>query len=148
VAAIKEKLSDKQSENFIWTATSWVTYNANPRAVDAVADLCAADELLCPLVIKKLLNNAAARDRHYEIAYYAIERHPNLLAFVTTWVTDSMKWSMSARDLGRELVKRESAGHPIREDDPILSRLPTNAKQLVERAVENARREDRPNRNH
>lgn len=148
VEAIKAKLNDKQSEQFVERAIDWGTYSASERAADAVADLCATDDKRCPSFVKTLLNQAAARYRRYEISYYTVERYPNLLDVVAPLTVDSMKWSTSARDFARELVKREKAGHPLRDDDPLLSRLPAEARERVNRAIATARDEERqrPNR--
>jgi len=139
VAAIKEKLNDRQAERFNLVAIDWATYNASERAADAVADLCAADVKRCPLLVKKLLNHGAARDRQYEIAYYTVERYPILMEPVATWVADSMKFSTAARDFAREVLKREKAGHPIRDNDQLLTRIPSEARERVKQAVETAR---------
>ena len=104
-----------------------------------MADLCAVDEKRCPSLVQKLLNHAAARDKQYEIAYYTVDGYPNLLDPVATWVVDSMTGSVSDRYLARELLRREKAGHPIRDDDPLLSRLPSEARERVNRAIESAR---------
>jgi hypothetical protein len=147
VAEIKSKINDPQAQNFILNAASLAMYSANERAADAASDLCLASEALCPWLVQQLLGDASGRRRSYQIAYYAIERHPGLLGPVIAWVVDAQKSGIGPVLLAEEMVGREKTGHPIDENDPIFGRLPADAKERVNKALERVRAAEERYRN-
>lgn len=136
----KEGLKDKRTEYFILVAVDLITYNATPRAVDAVAELCLIDAERCPRLVTKLLNKGTVQNHPFATAYDVVERFPGLREHVLPWVEE--RTTKMAQMLARELLKREKAGHPANESDVILSGLTPAAREAVGRALLRERTEE------
>ena len=151
VNAIKAKLRDKQTLNDKWkqkfmsAEVDMATYNANRRAVDAVAELCAVDQESCPWMINKLLNAGTAQRHPLATAYEAVERYPGLRGLVLLWIEQKAAKDMAAR-FAQELLAREKAEHSISGKDVIISGLQPEAREIVRRAIEKERLEERQRR--
>jgi len=115
---------------------------ANPRAVGAVSDLCIIHRKRFSWLVGQVLNDAEGWQREYELAYCAVDRYPGLQDLVASWLKDSLKASTMDLELARELLKREKTGHLIRNEDPLLSLLAPETREIVYRAVERARIEE------
>jgi hypothetical protein len=142
VAEIKAKLDDPNAEYFIRKAADLAVYQANQRAVDVVADLCQTDQKRFSWLVEHVLNHAVGWQREFELAYYAVDRYPHLRGLVKNWAEEALKLSRMDLRLARELLKREKAGHLIRPEDPLLSLLAPETREIVYRAVETARIEE------
>lgn len=142
VAEIKAKWNDAGAADFVRRAAALIVYAANQHALDAVADLCLTDEKRFSPLVGRLLDHAINREREYEIAYYAVENHPNLREIVARWVEESLSFSLADLALAKELVKREKSGLAIRENDPLVSPLPVAAKERIKTAIEKVRTEE------
>ncbi len=139
VAEIESKMNDPDADYFIRSAAGLAIYNANQRAVDTVADLCLTDQKRFAWLVDQVLYSAMSRERAYELALHAVERHPGLRELVIHWVDDAMKFQATDMTLARELLNREKAGIPIEASDPLLSRLPAATRERINRAVDNER---------
>jgi hypothetical protein len=139
----KAKLTDPETDLFILKAANLAIYKANQRAVDVVADLCQTDQKRFSWLVAQVLNSAVSYQREYELAYYAVEHYPILREAVMKWLDDTLKLQMMDVRLARELLKREKAGHLYWVDDPLLSGLPAETRDRVDKAVEKIRFEPR-----
>ena len=116
------------------------TYNADRRAVDAVADLCGVDQGSCPWMVNMVLNSGTARQHPIVTAYDVVERYPNLRKLVLPWIEErTTKYPLVATRFARELLRREKAGHPIDGSDAVISGLSPAAKEVIVQAVEQER---------
>ena len=142
VAGIKAKLNDPDADYFVRVAADLAIYQANQRAVDVVADLCLTDQKRFSWLVEQVLNRAVGWQREFELAYYAVDRYPHLRDLVKNWTEETLRLSRMDLRLARELLKREKAGHLIRPEDPLLSLLAPETREIVYRAVERARIEE------
>jgi hypothetical protein len=145
VAEIKAKAksyapgADPAVDFFILKAADLAIRPSDQRAVDVVADLCATDEKRFSHLIQDVLNGARGYEREYELAYYAIEKYPDLKGHVVDWFKAALKPEYEGRNLALQLLKREKEGHLMRVDDPLLSTLSEETRLRVTIAIERAR---------
>lgn len=139
VSEIKTKLDDSSANYFILVAADLAIRGFDQRAVDVVTDLYRTDKKRFSYLIPQVLNGASSYNREYDLAYYAVEHYPDLVNPVTNWFKESLDRGGMDRQLALQLLRREKAGLLIRIDDPLLSRLPQDARDRVQIAIERAR---------
>jgi hypothetical protein len=143
--AIRARLADtgRESEKevhwFVVKAFGLISYWATPRAIEATADLCSADQKDCPWMVLRVLGGGDVWGRPYTTAYEIIERHPELTGLVVPWAQRRLVYPHEELTFARDVVRREREGHPLDDDDPIRSGLPAATRELLRKAVEKAR---------
>jgi hypothetical protein len=150
VDAVKAKWRDEASRNakatvkFTLEAVDLITYNANPRAVDAVAELCQLERQHCEWMVKQLLTHGTAQQHPFSTAYDIVERRSELSQFVLPWVEEkTTNDSLMATRLARELLNREMTGRPISDNDIILQALQPATRRVIDQAILSERIERR-----
>lgn len=119
--ATKERLGDDpESRVLVQQATGLIAYAASTSSIDALAELITTDEARFFGLVDRTLNHAVSREREFEVAAYAVERHASLRKHVAKWLDTNLAMPLSEESLARSIVRHEAAG----DRNPADSLLP------------------------
>jgi hypothetical protein len=140
-----QAVDEKDPDRFLWVAVQMITYNGSQRAIDAVAELCSIDQKDCHWMVTDVLAGGRTQHHPYATACDVAEQHPKFLDFVAPFVERGLSFSEETL-FAQELLKREKAGRPIQNAEPLLSRLSREARWRLDWDLQTARNEEQQRR--
>jgi hypothetical protein len=143
---IKDNLDNKDAQGVVSRAAALIAYAASARGIDALSDLCSIDNERFMPMVERLLNHAINRKREYEVVYHALETDPNISDAIIRWLRDSLAFPQADVALAREIIRRETVGRSLTDNDAVMASLPIATRERVLLAIENVRNDERERR--